>query len=293
MEQKPWYQKIKLDPAFPFYMTDETFQNYAFHWHEMLEIIYISNGKTIVSSGGITIEALKGDIVIITPNVIHGFYNAVSGTEVSVFQVGLELFDQGLIDLRDREQKILVFSNKIHIKAKEDNGLHKRLEKMLMETRKEYINKIDGYRLAIKIKLLEFSLIFLREIPAQFPTQGRIGRRNYRREILERLFLFIHENVDNPEITLEQAANAAALSKFYFTRYFKEWTGQTFHTYLVRLRISRVEEYLINSDLLITDIAYKCGFSSLKTFNRLFKTYTGISPSDYRTVKYRIQQNNQ
>jgi AraC-like DNA-binding protein len=274
-------------------MTDETFQNYAFHWHEMVEIIYILSGKTVVSSGGITIEALKGDIVIITPNSIHGFYNAVPGTEVSVFQVGLELFDQALIDLRDREQKTLVFSNKIHINAKEDNNLHKRLEKILMKIRQEYINKEEGYRLAIKIKLFKFSLIFLREIPVQIPTRNKIGRRNYRREILERLFLFIHENADNPKITLEQAADTAALSKFYFTRYFKEWTGQTFHTYLVRLRISRVEEYLINSDLSITDIAFKCGFSSLKTFNRLFKTYIGISPSDYRTVKYHVQQNSQ
>jgi AraC-like DNA-binding protein len=279
-----------MDPSFPFHIVNTTFQNYFFHWHELVEVIYISIGKIVVSVGGTTtVEACKGDIVIITPNSIHGFYNAVPGTVVSIFHVGLEIFDQSIIDLRDREMQILVFSNKIYVKKKEDPSLHKRLEKILLEIQKEYINKGKGYHLAIKAKLFEFALVFLREIPAQLPVPG-IEKRNYYREILERLFSFIHENADDPEITLRQAADIAAFSKFYFTRFFKEQTGQTFHTYLSRVRISHVEEYLVTSDLSITDIAYKCGFSSLKTFNRLFKTYTGLSPSEYRTIKRRIWQ---
>jgi AraC-like DNA-binding protein len=43
-----------------------------------------------------------------------------------------------------------------------------------------------------------------------------------------------------------------------------------------------VQELLQETDDPITDIAYNCGFASLKTFNRLFKLYTGVSPSDYR-----------
>ena len=288
MEQKPWYQKLKIDPAFPFYMVDTNFQNYTFHWHEQVEIIYIYNGKINISVDGTIIEAIKRDIVIIIPSAIHGFFNAAPGTVVNIFQTGLEIFDQALIDLRDRELQTLVFSNKIHFKVKTDTNLHKRLEKLLLEIRREYNNKDEGYRLAIKIKLFEFALFFLREIPAQPVSQSRLKKRNHNREILERLFSFIHENADDPEITLEQAADIAAMSKFHFTRYFKEQTGQTFHSYLSRVRISRVEEYLVNSDFSITDIAYKSGFSSLKTFNRIFKTYTGISPSVYRNGKRNV-----
>jgi AraC-like DNA-binding protein len=274
-----------MDPLFPFYMIDIAFQNYAFHWHELVEIILILNGKIVVSINGNIIEATKGDIVVITPNSIHGFYNAIPGTTVSIFQVGLEIFDQALIDLQYRELQILVFSSKIHIRKKEDASLHKRLERILLESRREYMHQDEGYRLAIKLKLFEFALIFLREIPIDTSSPIKIEKRNYNREILERLFSFIHDNADDPELSLEQAADVAAFSKFYFTRFFREQTGQTFHTYLSRVRVSHVEEYLLNSDISITEIAYKCGFSSLKTFNRLFKTYTGTSPSSYRTIK--------
>ncbi|GHT87980.1 hypothetical protein FACS1894137_15920 [Spirochaetia bacterium] len=83
---------------------------------------------------------------------------------------------------------------------------------------------------------------------------------------------------------MDDAANDAALSKFHFTRFFKEQTGQSFHAYLSMVRVSHAVENLIKTDISITDIAYQCGFSSLKTFNRVFKTYTGKSPSQYRTA---------
>jgi AraC-like DNA-binding protein len=100
---------------------------------------------------------------------------------------------------------------------------------------------------------------------------------------MERVFSFIHSNSGNPAISLEKAASQAALSKYYFTRFFKEHTGQTFHTYLSQYRINRAKDYLAESDLPVTEIAYLCGFSSIKTFNRLFKTFAGVAPSTFRS----------
>jgi AraC-like DNA-binding protein len=94
---------------------------------------------------------------------------------------------------------------------------------------------------------------------------------------------YVHNNYDDPDVSLDHAADVASLSKFYFTRFFRGQTGQTFHNYLNRIRINRAKEYLIETDKPITDISFLCGFSSTNTFNRLFKLYNGITPSDCRT----------
>jgi AraC-like DNA-binding protein len=128
-------------------------------------------------------------------------------------------------------------------------------------------------------------LIFLREIPNKVMSGKELNKRNYNRRRLEQIFTFIHDNYEDMDISLEQAAKAAALSKFHFTRFFKIETGQTFHAYLSKVRVSRAMEELIQSDTPITSVSYNCGFASVKTFNRLFKHYTGVSPSDYRVGK--------
>jgi AraC-like DNA-binding protein len=133
--------------------------------------------------------------------------------------------------------------------------------------------------------LYELALVFLRVLPPNTSVSKAVVKHNYNHQILERVFSFIHSNFENPGINLEHAAESAALSRFYFSRFFKEQTGQTFHTYLSQVRINQAKEYLIESDLPVTEIAYLCGFSSLKTFNRLFKAFTGAAPSTFRVGK--------
>jgi transcriptional regulator GlxA family with amidase domain len=58
-----------------------------------------------------------------------------------------------------------------------------------------------------------------------------------------------------------------------------------FHHYLLMVRVSHAEEFLLKTDLPLTTIAYSCGFASLATFNRVFKQGTGITPSSYRKNK--------
>jgi len=283
MDQKPWHQKEHLDSAFPFRLWDSSLRSFSYHWHELLEINYVLEGKITISVEGKIHEARQGDIVIINSGMVHGFLGTEPGTRITIFQFGLGLFDQSLVDLRDRAIQKLVFDRKTFISAASERELHQKLEPLLLSIRREYYEKEDGFHLAIKSRLYEMALVFLREMPARTPVSREAVKHNYNNQILERVFSFIHGNSGNSGIGLEQAAAVAALSKFYFVRFFKEQTGQTFHTYLSQVRINRAKEYLAESDLPITEIAYLCGFSSIKTFNRLFKTFTGVAPSTYRS----------
>lgn len=84
-------------------------------------------------------------------------------------------------------------------------------------------------------------------------------------------------------LTLEDTASLMGFSKFHFSRLFKDYTGYTFCDYLNYRRIKATEELLPHAELPITEIAMQVGFSSISTFNRLFRVYKKCSPSEYRS----------
>ena len=285
MEQKPWYEKFLLDPVFPFYLVDEKFANYPFHWHKYLEILHVVKGKMDVSVNGKIHTVHKEDIIIVNSDLIHGYFNVSQDTRTIKVQFGTEIFDQLLVDIRDGRNDSLIFNRKVLITKTQDEKVHKELVKLIYELRHEYYNKTEGYRLAIKKNLYDLALLILREIPLRqnFSKTNNIVNPNF--SALERAFSFIYEHYNDPGVTLKNASDAAHLSKFHFSRFFRERTGMTFYTYLSRLRVNHVQELLCKTNMTITEIAYNCGFMSLKTFNRIFKTYTGVSPSLYRGGK--------
>ena len=93
---------------------------------------------------------------------------------------------------------------------------------------------------------------------------------------------FILKNYNDPDLTLEEAATSLNLSRFYFAHYFKKHMGYSFHSYLSETRVNFAKKYLVETNDNITDIAFYCGFNSLQTFNRIFKSITGFTPSKYR-----------
>lgn len=83
-------------------------------------------------------------------------------------------------------------------------------------------------------------------------------------------------------ITLEQAANEAAMSKTYFCRWFRKINGYTFMQYLNRLRIEQACQMLVFSDKTVGEIAYASGFENISHFNRVFRTVKKQSPTALR-----------
>ncbi|AIQ31578.1 hypothetical protein P40081_28110 [Paenibacillus sp. FSL P4-0081] len=84
------------------------------------------------------------------------------------------------------------------------------------------------------------------------------------------------------ELTIPLLANMFSVNGNYVSQLFKRETGRTFTEYLTNLRIGYACELLMNSDLTISEIAEKSGYSDYFYFSRLFKRIKGMSPSAYR-----------
>lgn len=57
-----------------------------------------------------------------------------------------------------------------------------------------------------------------------------------------------------------------------------------YKTYINRIRINESKRFLTQTDLTIGEVAYKVGFNTQSHFNRVFKSETGLIPTDYRTL---------
>lgn len=98
---------------------------------------------------------------------------------------------------------------------------------------------------------------------------------------INRAFEYIEKNYPG-QITLKDISQAAGFSEYYFSRLFKEYTGQSFLSYLNTYRVKQAEKLLRSTEKSVLEIALDSGFNSLTTFNRIFKKIKGCSPSYYR-----------
>src|ERR1041385_3513814 len=84
------------------------------------------------------------------------------------------------------------------------------------------------------------------------------------------------------EWPVRRLARVSGVSEAHFARSFKEAFGVPPHRYLLTRRIERATALLRDTDLPITEIACRRGWSSLGTFGRTFRDVTGETPSELR-----------
>jgi len=99
---------------------------------------------------------------------------------------------------------------------------------------------------------------------------------------------YINENYSK-DISVDLLADKLKISRAYLSRYFKNNTGMNLSDYLNAFRMKKACALLQNSLLMVKDIAPQVGIYNISTFMRLFKSYTGKTPNDYR--KSNIQSN--
>lgn len=102
---------------------------------------------------------------------------------------------------------------------------------------------------------------------------------------IERQLLRVRDLIDRAypgPLDLIALARSAHLSRSHFSRSFAEAFGVTPHRYLLTRRLERAKALLRDTDLSVTDICLRVGFTSLGSFSTQFRRFVGESPSAYR-----------
>lgn len=104
------------------------------------------------------------------------------------------------------------------------------------------------------------------------------------RDIAAEVMDYIREHY--PEnVSLNQTAEHFAITPFYLSKLVKRHTGKSFTDYLTSYRISKAKSFIQQGELSIKEVTYAVGFNSQNYFTKVFKKYTGFTPSEFRTQK--------
>lgn len=100
-------------------------------------------------------------------------------------------------------------------------------------------------------------------------------------EFKEQIWYCISHNLHR-ELTLDEMARFVSLSKYHFIRTFKEAFGMPPIQFVTSEKIHQAKYRLTHTTSTISEISESLGFSSPGYFTKVFKQFSGFSPSDYR-----------
>ena len=101
-------------------------------------------------------------------------------------------------------------------------------------------------------------------------------------EEAQRIIKYIGENYSNRDLTAGMISRVCRIPVIKISSYLKKYFGLSFPRYLNTIRITEAKRLLKETDLKISEIAFRIGFNSIPHFNRVFKDNEKISPKDFR-----------
>lgn len=184
-------------------------------------------------------------------------------------------------------QKPLVLTY-IHFDVKEEVRVEPEPYRVLQET-VEFEHLLSRYVRMFLVKtfaaeeearlVLKLLLIHLLRADMESPVERRGS--NQLTEAIHEIANYIKQNPGMPH-RVEDLAQRAQLSPRYFSIKFKEMTGLSVQSYMIRTRIERAQHLLMHAGMNVTEVADALGYRDIFFFSRQFKQYTGKSPSEIR-----------
>ena len=229
------------------------------NWHTNLEILYIKEGEGSVFCGSHTYDAHAGNVFVINANNIH------SVTSKHLMKSTCFIIDNNFCISNGIPVESLEFTTQI--KSEELTVL---CENLIFE-----LDNFSSFQAAaIRCALLNLMLCLAKN-HSQTSTIAYSSNESLK---LAMGYMKAHFNQN---ISLDEIAYEAGLSKFYFSREFKKVTGMTPVTYINSLRCNEAKKLLKKNKFTIKEISEKCGFYNYSYFTKTFKKHIGTLPSEY------------
>lgn len=238
------------------------------HWHADMEFIYVETGKLEIGLDDDLYEVEKGMIMIVGPDTFHTFMSTEPESVIWVARIYLSDM-QGYFGVQEHLSDI--YRNSLLIKA---TGKMAQIMKELVSADYGILNE---YYTVIKASELTVELLSRKANIKKYIRTQTVESS----ESIVKMQQFI-ENSLHKEITLPMVAEYLGFSTSYCSKYIKKKTNQNFLDYVNSIRVREAETLLRTGNMCITDISYATGFNSIQSFNRIFKKYRGVTPTEYR-----------
>lgn len=248
------------------------------HYHEdyMLCLTLHVRGQRIMDDA--VEDFTEKDLVLINPGTPHRFKRdaayADAKCETATVMFSREMPDWKFLSLehmRPIREMLLRPAAGLRFAPKTIDTV---LERMIS------LPKLDGFE-AVS---LFFSI--LNDLATAPPDEvQQIGSRHdgsYQDDRVRRIVRFVEESYSR-KLSLEEIGRSVDMSPSSVCRYFKRRTHQNLWEYINSFRINRAAQLIVETQLPISEIGPRCGFTNVSNFNHLFRAHLGTTPSDYRS----------
>jgi AraC family transcriptional activator of mtrCDE len=154
----------------------------------------------------------------------------------------------------------------------------------LSQLRNEVEHSGLGSQLIVRHLLATLFIYILREWVETTPAKMGSWFFAMQSPHVARALACIHEH-PGQHWTLNSLAGEAGLSRAAFARQFRDSVGEPPHSYLTRWRMGIASQLLAQTDLSLSEVAGKVGYTSEYSFSRAFKQARGVSPTRDRAQK--------
>jgi AraC-like DNA-binding protein len=266
-----------------FRLREYDFKNFlkVWHYHPEVELIVMleSTGTRFI---GDSIEKFApGDVVLIGKNLPHLWLNDdIYFDEESTLRArchGFHFHEHFLDNLSNIPE--MQFVRKLFERA--NRGIKFKLDdtdQFILDVETIYA-KNEGFKL---IKVLEMLLQLATTKDFEYlASPGFVTSFERKKDDkIFRVYEYIRNNFTD-HISLDKAAELANMESSSFSRYFKRVHKKTLTRYVNEIRIGYACKLLIQQKYNISEVCYKSGYNNVTHFNRKFKSFKGVTPSEY------------
>ncbi len=260
--------KIKEDTFCPFKVTfsKNHTTDTGTYWHKNIKIFLFTDGNASLQYGSNSFEVTANDIVIMNSDTIHRIYNKKNLyyyfliiDEAFCYENGIDV-EKCIFEKKVFDEKAI----KLFMDAAES----------VKNYRENEIFSSTKARCAVLNLLTYLCMNHLQSFDAVKDNQ------QFSEKYVKDTIKYLNDHFTE-KIKLETLASLCGVTKFYLTREFKRFTGQTIFNYITVLRCKMAQNCLLRG-MSVTETAITCGFDDVSSFSQTYKKTMGVLPS---TVK--------
>lgn len=284
--------EFEIDQIFSihYFEYDKNFK-YIGESHNFWEFVYVDKGAIEVIGGEVKHRLTKGDIIFHKPNEFHSLKSDgriapnLVVMSFSCIGPGIGWFADKVLRISNEGKNFLAriiheaenaFSSKLN-----DPGLPGLVRKRRQVFASEHLIKLYLEQFLIEIERKDLHIT--RNAGPGSPLKEKTGKEAFNR------VLNYFESVIPESPSLENVCRETGYSCTYLENLFKETSGRSVMEYYKVLKLERVKDLIREGNSNFTEIASMMNYSSIHYFSKVFKKYTGMTPSEYATsVKLKI-----
>jgi len=269
--------------AFPVasYHDDLSKYDIAWHWHEEMEAVVLTQGSVVFAAGNRKYTLQAGEGFFINSGALHGAWSLdtsgcrfhslvfhhrlVGGSEDSVF---FQNYVKPLMENSSLEG--IVLSPRIGWQADAIGAIESAWQACAEEP--------QGFEFQVRTNLSQLLCLLQSSVPGgSAPNKKQLRAA----ERIKTMLRFVHENFSQ-DLNTSAIAQSAGVSESECLRCFHTIIGTTPIQYLRQYRIQRSAQMLSGGRESVSEIALKCGFQDVSYFTKTFRELRGCAPSEYR-----------